>query len=663
MCGISGILDLKHRTAGDVLRAEAKQMASALRHRGPDDEGVWSDPDAGVALAHRRLSIIDLTSCGHQPMVSASGRYVITFNGEVYNFQALRRQLSSSYPFRGHSDTEVMLACIERWGLEGSLARWNGMFAFALWDCHDRVLYLGRDRFGEKPLYYGEVGGKFLFGSELKAIRAHPSFEAKINRNSIALYLRHNCIPAPNSIYEGIYKLPPAAYLPVRLNVRSDFKPVSYWSLLQVVERGAAARFSGREGEAIEELDALLRDAVKIRMEADVPLGVFLSGGIDSSVVTALMQIQSERPVRSFSIGFDVSEYNEADNAAAVARHLGTDHTELYVTPEQALAVIPRLPTIYDEPFADASQIPTYLLSQLTRQHVTVALSGDGGDEMFGGYNRHVWATQLERAIKWIPKTGRNALASMISSVSSKRLDSLCRCLEPVLPNRLKLKTPGYKLHKLASTLLAKDGASAYLSVTSHWHGPASIAIGSTEPKTLLGSLDQWLTGCSLAEQMMYMDSLTYLPDDILTKVDRATMAVSLEARVPFLDHRIAEFAWQLPSGAKVRNGKGKWILREVLRRYLPPGLVERPKAGFGIPIDRWLRGPLRDWAEELLNEGRLETQGFFRPAPIREMWSSHLAGRGAWQYHLWDVLMFQAWLEQNGSILRRTEDASAVVS
>jgi len=621
-----------------------------LRHRGPDDEGVWADSGIGIALAHRRLSIIDLSPAGHQPMLSASGRYVAIYNGEIYNFQDLRNELErsvSGLSFRGHSDTEVMLACLEKWGLENSLKRWNGMFAFAVWDRETRALHLGRDRFGEKPLYYAWMGNTFLFGSELKALRAHPGFRDEIDRDALALYLRYNCVPAPYCIYKRVLKLPPATFLTLTSSSPQSARPTPYWSLREVADHGLAEPFRGAMEEAADQLEVLLLDAVKLRMVADVPLGVFLSGGVDSSTVTALMQAQSSRPVKSFSIGLAEPDYNEATHACSVAQYLGTEHTELYITPNEAREVIPLLPTIYDEPFADSSQIPTFLLAQLTRHQVTVSLSGDGGDEIFGGYNRHLWSRQLELAITRTPLLARRALAALIQRARPAQWDLLYRISTSFITNSQKQRLPGHKLHKLAGALLAKDIKTAYHQLVSHWLNPSAIVLGSEEPPTLEVNPESWLDLPSIAEQMMFRDSLTYLPDDILTKIDRATMAVGLESRVPLLDHRIAEFVWRLPLAMKLKGGKGKRILRQILYRHVPASLVDRPKSGFGIPLESWLRGPLRAWAEELIAESRLREQGFFAARPIRRMWTDFLRGRGACHLHLWDVLMFQAWREE----------------
>ncbi len=642
MCGFAGLFDSSARTADATLAAIVQCMGDSLRHRGPDDAGVWTDAAAGVALASRRLAVIDISAAGHQPMVSHTGRYVIAFNGEIYNFQSIRQELAE-FPFRGHSDTEVVLAAFERWGVAESLAHFDGMFAFAAWDRAERALYLARDRFGEKPLYYGRMGSTLLFGSELKALQAYQDFEAEIDRDALALYLRHNCIPAPHSIYKQVRKLPPASCL--RICGRTE-QLTPYWSLRSVVEKAVADPFRGSEEEAVERLDALLRDAVRSRMVADVPLGAFLSGGIDSSTVVALMQQYSSRPVRTFTIGLRESAYDEADSARQVARHLHTEHTELYVTPREAMDVIPLLPGIYDEPFADSSQIPTYLVSRLARQQVTVALSGDGGDEVLGGYNRYAWTERLWRHVGWLPRPLRRMLASAITALSPQSWDHVVDTLRPALPVAGKHRLPGFKLHKLAGVLDARDVEDVYLRFTSHWTVPTEVVPGSVEPPTLISDPSQWARLANITQHMMALDTLTYLPDDILTKVDRASMAVSLEARVPLLAPALVEFAWSLPLDMKVRGSQTKRILRRVLSRYVPRELFERPKWGFGIPLAAWLRGPLRDWVESLLDEHRLGQEGFFDPRPIRQKWAEHLSGRHA-EFHLWDILMFQAWLER----------------
>lgn len=644
MCGITGFW-------GGVIREPgiAERMALRIESRGPDDAGVWTDRDEGLALAHRRLSIIDLSPAGHQPMLSTCGRYVVVYNGEIYNHPDLRKELEGErgcVDWRGHSDTETLLAGIQHWGLEQTLKRLNGMFAFALWDVEERTLFLARDRMGEKPLYYGRNGNTFLFGSELKALSAHPEWQGKIDRDALTLLLRHNYIPAPWSIYEGVCKLEPAHYLAIRENGRSVGDPICYWNLETIAEQGVEASLSNPD-VMIDELESLLRDAVGRRMAADVPLGAFLSGGYDSTMVVALMQAQSKRPVKTFSIGFREEGYNEAKHAKAVAEHLGTDHTELYVTPDEALAVIPKLPTIYDEPFSDSSQIPTYLVSQLARQHVVVSLSGDGGDELFCGYNRYLLGHRVWSKLSALPKPLRQLLAKLLSNMSGQALDNLQR----KLPQKLRVPNLTDRLPKLAEVLAYTDGHEFYRSLVSHTKNPESLVLGSKEPKTILSSSHNSSHLPGLREQMMYLDQMTYLPNDILTKVDRASMAVSLEARVPLLDHRLVEFAWRVPTEYKIRNGQSKWLLRQVLYRHVPRELMKRPKMGFGVPIDQWLRGPLKDWGEALLNERRLREEGFFDPTPIRKMWQEHVSGKKSWHYYLWDVLMFQAWLEANKNV------------
>jgi asparagine synthase (glutamine-hydrolysing) len=629
-------------------------MTQALRHRGPDSGGIWIDPEAGMVLGHRRLAIIDLSEEGHQPMISPNGQLIIVFNGEIYNFQCLRRELVGlGRRFCGNSDTEVLLAAVEEWGLDEALARIVGMFAFALWDSGSRTLHLVRDRLGKKPLYFGWVGDSFVFASELKAFVAHPGFKREVDRGALALLLRYNCIPAPYSIYRDIFKLPPAGRLSLHLNGSNAPRGSElveliepYWSALAVAERGAATPLAIDEAEAIEQLDELLTQAVAERMIADVPLGALLSGGIDSSTVVALMQKQSSRPVKTFSIGVH-TRFDEAPDAKRVARHLGTEHTELYVTPMEAQAVIPRLPELYDEPFADSSQIPTFLVSQLTRQHVTVALSGDGGDEVFGGYQRHFQGRRLGNLTR-LPIALRHSAACLLTALSQEDWDRVFAAMDPALPLRLRRTLTGYKVRKLADILSAANGSEAiYRTTTSHWLEPAAVVRAAVEPPTALTYPARWPALKSFVHAMMALDTIGYLPNDILTKVDRASMAVSLEVRSPLLDHRVIEFAWRLPIGMKVRGSQGKRILRAVLDRYVPRELVERPKQGFGIPLKDWLRGPLRDWAEALLAEKRLRDEGFFDPRPIRHAWAEHISGRRNYAFHLWDILMFQAWQER----------------
>ena len=648
MCGLAGFIDTSGERNDQELTALVSRMAETMRHRGPDDEATWSDAQAGIALGFRRLAILDLTECGRQPMHSRCERFVIVFNGEVYNHGELRQQLEAGgHPFRGRSDTEVVLAAVSRWGLQRALQSFNGMFAFALWDRRQRQLHLVRDRLGEKPLYYGWAGKSFLFGSELKSLLAYPGFEASVNRSALALYFRHNCIPAPHSIYEGVFKLPPATVLMVDCSKdRQDSTPVSYWSLLEIAASGFENPFSGSENDAIAELDRRLAQSVRARMVADVPLGAFLSGGVDSSAVVALMQSQSTRPIQTFCLGSLFNDYNEAQHARAVASHLGTAHTEVNVTAQDALAVIPQLPKIYDEPFADSSQIPTLLVSRLARQHVTVSLSGDGGDELFGGYNRHTWGAHLWNRLAPIPLSLRSLGSLTLNALSPQSWQWALEVLEPALPGKLRQRHSGNKLQKLAEALSASSPEHLYLKLVSHWDNPTKLVLGASEPATPITNPGFNLDSSSLAQRMMLLDTITYLPDDVLVKLDRASMAASLEARTPLLDHTLLEFAWSLPHQLKIRGMQGKWILRQVLHRYVPQSLLERPKAGFAVPLDAWLREPLRDWAETLLDESRLKVEGYLDPAAIRLKWSEHLSGRRNWQFLLWDVLMFQAWLE-----------------
>ncbi len=646
MCGITGFLsthELDAAEAQDIVVG----MSDTIAYRGPDDAGAWVDPTAGIALGHRRLSIVDLSPNGHQPMASQSGRWVISFNGEIYNFVELRKELEGlGHRFRGHCDTEILLAGVEQWGVHKALERFNGMFAFALWDRQERVLHLSRDRAGEKPLYYGWMGDTLVFGSELKSLRRHPAFRPEIDRDALVLFLCYAYIPAPYSIYRGVSKLIPGTVLSLTAAGQRTAQPVPYWSAKDVVERATANPFRGTSDEAVEQLDALLRDAVRMRMIADVPLGAFLSGGIDSSTVVAAMQAESTRPVKTFTIGFDEEGYNEAQHAAKVAKHLGTEHTELYVTPTEAMTVIPRLPTMYDEPFADASQIPTHLVSALARREVTVSLSGDAGDELFGGYNRHTWGARIWRRVGWMPRPARHVVAAGLHAVSPGTWKSLFTMLGPVLPSGVRTRHDA--VHKLARVLGAQSADALYVGLASQWSVPEAVVVGAkAAPRTTISDAAAWPSVQDFAHKMMFLDLVTYLPDDILAKVDRAAMAVSLETRLPLLDPRVIEFAWRLPLSMKVRGTVGKWILRQVLYRYVPRSLVERPKMGFGVPIGAWLRGPLREWAEGLLDESRLRAEGFFDPRPVRERWVEHKSLAFDRQYDLWNVLMFQAWLDE----------------
>jgi asparagine synthase (glutamine-hydrolysing) len=642
MCGFTGWLTGHQMLSASEQERTLGRMCDAIRHRGPDDAGYWLDLSSGIALGHRRLSIVDLSAAGHQPMVSSSGRFVIAFNGEIYNHSDLRTELNAlAHDWRGHSDTETLLAGFDAWGVEATLHKCVGMFAIALWDREARTLTLARDRIGEKPLYYGWQGSGdsaiFLFGSELKALKAHPGCQNSIDRGALALLMRHNYIAAPHSIFQGISKLKPGCFLTISL-ANPHASPKRYWDLAAVARTGSSKPFSGTPEQAVDALETFAKDAVRQQMVAEVPLGAFLSGGIDSSTVVALMQAQSTRPVKTFTIGFNEEGYNEAVHAKAVAAHLGTEHTELYVTPEQAMAVIPSLPHLYCEPFADSSQIPTFLVSALARQHVTVSLSGDAGDELFCGYTRYGIAEKWWKRVNALPVPARHALRSVMTGINSTSLQRL-------LPDAL-----GEKFDKGLDMLGAADVEAVYRSIVSNLLDPCDWLIGvdAESPTALAGSIPS-LDGLGLVERMMALDAVSYLPDDILVKVDRASMGVSLESRVPFLDHRIVEFAWQLPLDYKRRDGMSKWPLRQLLYRFVPRELIDRPKRGFAVPLHDWLRGPLRDWAEQLLDKQRLEREGFFNAVKVRRAWAEHLSERRNWAPRLWTVLMFQAWLEEQG--------------
>jgi len=643
MCGIAGFW-LRTETGNEPADL-LERMGNTLAHRGPDDSGIFFDKNAGLGLSFRRLSILDLTAEWRQPMISASGRYTIIFNGEVYNYEAIRAELGPQQ-WRGHSDTEVMLAAIERWGLEAAVRRFVGMFAFALWDSFERRLHLVRDRIGIKPLYYGHVEGSLVFASELKALRVLPGFQAAIDRDSLAAYMRYAYVPAPHSIYKDIHKLPPGHILTLSSNEASPVLS-AYWSAAEAAHNGVESRLRGGDEEILEQLHEKLADAVRLRMIADVPLGAFLSGGIDSSTVVALMQSQSSGPVKTFTIGFHEDQYNEATHARKIAEHLGTEHTEFFVTPQDALNVVPLLPSMYDEPFADSSQIPTHLVSKLARGHVTVALSGDGGDELFCGYPRYDFVHSLWNAVRRVPGPIARSAAKAMHLVPTALINNTAGRLP--LPRRLR-QAPGEKLHRLADHLSAQDPAEIYLRAITMWSDPSAVVLNSHEHDSVFRAIRKFAEMPDIREMAMLTDLTNYLPDDILTKVDRASMAIGLEARVPLLDHRVVEFAWRLPLHFKVRNGKTKWALRQMLYQHVPAELVERPKMGFGVPVDLWLRGPLREWAEDMLATETLGRHGLFSVEPIRKKWREHVSGARDWHYLLWPVLMFQAWMAEASS-------------
>ena len=687
MCGFAGFISYGQSSLMDAayLKNIAKTMSAKIITRGPDDSGEWANTITNdgkalsVGIGFRRLAIVDLTKTGHQPMYSESGRYILVFNGEIYNHQELKSMLPISSNWNGRSDTEILLACIEKWGVEAALKRTVGMFAIAIWDNKERSLILIRDRFGEKPLYYGWVinqsgdSSNFIFGSELKALRAFPGFSNRVSNDALSLYMHYTYVPTPFSIHESIFKLEPGCMLSIcskkldkttrlvlPLNTEKIHGAISlkrWWSLAKVVEKSAINPIFS-DTEALEKLEKRLIDSVSLQTRTDVPLGAFLSGGIDSTTVVSLMQSQSMHAIKTFTIGFEETGFNEAPYAKAIAYHLGTDHSELYVTAKNAQSVIHLLPQIYDEPFADSSQIPTFLVSKLAREKVTVALSGDAGDELFGGYSRYFWGPRIWNKLEWLPFPVRRRLGSAIMSIPSKTWDVLGFPLNAILDNSRGIAGLGTKLHKLSDRLkTVSNFDELYENLVSEWQNPSVVVKGSSLDIVNIKSfsnlylLDKSWPNVGVEQhqlRMMFRDSMSYLPDDILCKVDRAAMAVSLETRVPFLDHRVAELAWQMPLHMKIRNGQGKWILRQVLKKFVPDELIDRPKVGFGVPIGEWLRGPMREWAEELLNEGRLEQEGYFHPSPIRIKWAEHLSGRYDHTASLWTVLMFQAWLELN---------------
>jgi asparagine synthase (glutamine-hydrolysing) len=643
MCGITGFITGKPVDRESGL-GYLQQMTTALAHRGPDAEGLFLSTDGQVGFGHRRLSILDLSPAGAQPMRTSDGRFVLTYNGEIYNFKDLRKQLQTSgCIFNGGSDTEVLLYAIAAWGVERTLSRLNGMFAFSLWDAKTEELWLARDRFGEKPLYYAWHNQILLFGSELKALAKHPAFRREINPSALAQFLRFNYVPWPDCIFKDAYKLGPGHFLRLKPG-QAPGNPVPFWSLSTTIAQRKISPIDAEDPALIDLLDATIGKAVCGRMVSDVPLGAFLSGGIDSSTVVALMQAHSRRPIKTFTIGFWEAPYNEAEEAARVARHLGTEHHELYLSSRECTDVIATLPSIYDEPFADSSQIPTTLVSRFTRKHVTVALSGDAGDELFGGYNRYFWTARVWPRLERMPCWLRHRFAKLIHAFSPAWWERWFDVSNLIVPAKLKVRGGGEKLHKLAMAMDAETVDELYRGFVSQWQNPEEVLINGSEPPFLARHLGALPGSLGSIERMMYLDSITYLPSDILCKVDRASMASGLEARVPFLDNEVVELAWSLPLDVKIHRGIGKWPLRRLLNRYVPEKLFGRPKMGFGIPIDSWLRGPLRPWAEEMLDEKRLKESGYFNVPLVRSRWQEHLSGRRNYQHLLWIVIMFEAW-------------------
>ena len=648
MCGLAGFYSISpsNKSSGiEVLRL----MGEAIRHRGPDDSGEWFDDKNNLGFSHRRLSIVDLSPMGHQPMLSPSNRYVIAFNGEIYNHLDIRNELALSgkgFTWKGHSDTETLLAGFDVWGIKKTIQKTIGMFALAVWDTQEEILSLIRDRLGEKPLYYGWHGDTFLFGSELKALKVHPSFIKSVNRNALSLLIRHNYIPAPYCIWEHTQKLLPGNILTLKQGSKI-FTTEEYWSGKKVIEACEDNKFSGTAEQAVSVVESVLSKSVEQQMMADVPLGAFLSGGVDSSLVVALMQAQSSRPVKTFSIGLHDKQYNEAVFAKSVANHLGTQHTELYVTPQAALDVVPKIAELYDEPFADSSQIPTFLVSQMAKQRVTVALSGDAADELFCGYNRYMMTSAAWGRVKQLPQPVRAILAKMITTFSPEALNVLLAPIKKAFFNGPSVNI-GDKAHKAAVVLTSGSIDELYQRLVSQWQDPSGLVKDSVEPLTVLTDQSRKPVCSNFIESMMAMDMLSYMVDDILVKVDRAAMGVSLETRVPFLDQNVVELAWSLPLEYKLRNGVSKWVLREILYKHVPKELIERPKMGFGVPLNDWLRGPLKSWAENLLNKQRITREGFFEPELIESLWKSHLNGKKNWGERLWAILVFQLWHEEN---------------
>ena len=653
MCGFAGFISNNLSNNQDRHKI-LKMMGKSLLHRGPDQSGEFNYLKCGLSLVHQRLSILDTSKNGRQPMISPSGRFVIVFNGEIYNYKEIKSEIQKSelnvYDWNSDSDTEVLLRSIEICGLEKTLTKIVGMFSFVLVDLEKNELVLARDRIGEKPLYYGCQKGSFIFGSELKALKMHSDFENIIDRNSIALQLRFSSIPAPFSIYKGIKKLIPGSFIKFSFS-NKNFKlediplPTKYWKLSNIITEGKRKVFLGTDKEAVNQLDQLLNNSIQQQMLSDVPLGAFLSGGIDSSSIVAIMQAQSDMPIKTFTIGTDDQSYNEAKHAKSIAKYLQTDHTELYVSAQDAINTIPLLPKVYDEPFSDFSQIPTLLLSELAKKQVTVSLSGDAGDELFGGYNRYVGVNNWWPRINLIPYRLRMFLSSKMLAITPMTWEGFEELSSKLISKHTPVGGLSNKMQKVGSVLGVKDESELYNHFVSNWSSPEEIVLKSAEP--IIPNIANEVNFDDIVSKMMAMDTMQYLPDDILVKLDRASMGVSLETRVPFLDHRIIQFAWTLPLSMKIRSGQGKWILRQLLNNYVPNKLTARPKTGFNLPIDKWLRGPLKDWAEELLDETRLIREGYLNPIPIRQKWDEHISGKYNWQHQLWDILMFQSWLKE----------------
>lgn len=655
MCGVAGFWTQETVDPTKIL----SNMGNAIRYRGPDDAGYLWNPSDGLGFVHRRLAILDLSQEGHQPMFSKSKRFVIVFNGEVYNYEEIRRRLPEQ-SWRGHSDTEVILEAVESWGLDAALHEFVGMFAFALWDCARKELHIVRDRLGIKPLYYHCDGRRMVFASELKALCRYPGIPEDIDRNALALYMRHNYVPAPHSILKGTNKLGPGSIATWK-SCNSFPEVRTFWSARKTVEAAARNPLQGSEHELLLGLEDCLRESVRLRMLSDVPLGGFLSGGIDSSVVVSLMQAISGNKVKTFTIGFEEDGFDEAKHASRVAKHLGTEHHEIYITEEEALRTVPRLANMFDEPFGDSSQLPTYLVCQMARQHVTVALSGDGGDELFCGYNRYLWTDAVWKSIRRTPAAFRFLAAGAIRSVPPQIYNRFSSLVSSGLPSRYRYSDVGNKLYKIADLIGSRDQAEIYMRTLTHWR-PSEVVPNSCEPETVPNNPDGWPQLSRFEEQVMYVDLVSYLPDDILTKVDRASMAVSLEARVPLLDHRVVEYVWRMPFKYKLRDNVTKWALRKLLARYVPPSLTERPKMGFGIPLQHWLRGALREWAEDLLSERSLKEDDLFDVHQIRRRWSDHVRGHRDNHYLLWDVIMFIAWKRAMNERSTRTPEQVCVV-